>query len=70
MKLEDLMMRSLCAACMLVCVLVLGAMLLATPPVLADSNPQLADHDPSIASVCALPPDAVVCLSNRAPRRS
>lgn len=61
MKLEDLMLRSLCVACMLVCVLVLGAMLLATPSALADSGPQLADHA-ATTSLCALPPDAVMCL--------
>ncbi|MEW9571852.1 hypothetical protein ABQJ54_08815 [Rhodanobacter sp. Si-c] len=61
MKYENLMLSGLFVACLLVCTLVLGAMLKATP-----SSVQLATT--SISSVllaapaqCALPADGVIC---------
>lgn len=62
MKHEDLMLRSLFVACLLVCALVLGTMLKTTP-----SSAQLAPTG-SVASAllaspthCALPADGVIC---------
>jgi hypothetical protein len=62
MKYEDLMLRSLFVACLLVCALVLGSMLKTFP-----SSAQLAGTG-NIASVllaspaqCALPADGVIC---------
>jgi hypothetical protein len=65
MKFEALMLRGLFVACLLVCGLVLGAMVNASPEAIrlaaAGSAGQLI-----APTACALPPDGVVCprLSN------
>ena len=60
MKFETLMLRGLFVACLLVCGLVLGAMVNASPEAIrlaaAGSAGQLI-----APTVCALPPDGVVC---------
>jgi hypothetical protein len=61
MKLEAFLLRGLFVACLLVCGLVLGAMVNASPDAIrlaaAGSAGQLIA--PTVA--CALPPDGVVC---------
>ena len=61
MKLETLMLRGLFVACLLVCTLVLGAMLSASP-----QSVQLASSGHlgmllNTPGSCMLPPDGVVC---------
>jgi len=61
MKLETLMLRGLFVACLLVCTLVLGAMLSASP-----QSVQLASSGHlgmllNAPGSCMLPPDGVVC---------
>lgn len=61
MKLETLMLRGLFVACLLVCTLVLGAMLSASP-----QSVQLASNGHlgmllNAPATCMLPPDGVVC---------
>ncbi|HEX5305898.1 MAG TPA: hypothetical protein VFW82_07430 [Dyella sp.] len=65
MKLELLLLRGLFVACLTVCGLVVGAMLVQTPPAVRlagakASAPVLGMLVPS-PSGCALPPDGVVC---------
>jgi hypothetical protein len=56
MKLENLLLRSLFAACLLVCGLIMAAMLFTPGPV------QLAGGaDNGKVGTCMLPPDGVVC---------
>lgn len=64
MKLESLLLRGLFVACLTVCGLIVGAMLVQTPPAvrLAGSRavaPVVGMLMP--ATGCALPPDGVVC---------
>lgn len=63
MKFETLMLRSLFVACLLVCGLVLGAMVNASPQAIrlaaAGTAGQLIATP--TATACALPPDGVVC---------
>ncbi len=63
MKFENLVLRCLFLACLAVCGLIFGAMLIAVPP----PGVQLAAHTRVSAillaspSTCALPPDGVIC---------
>jgi hypothetical protein len=60
MKFETLMLRGLFVACLLVCGLVLGAMVNASPQAIRLAAAGSAV--PLIApTACALPPDGVVC---------
>ncbi|MGA0587958.1 hypothetical protein ACO2Q2_12625 [Dyella sp. KRB-257] len=64
MKLESLLLRGLFVACLTVCGLIVGAMLVQTPPAvrLAGSSAAVPVVGMLIpASGCALPPDGVVC---------
>jgi hypothetical protein len=62
MKLETLMLRGLLVACLLVCVLVMGAMLgTSTQPVSLASTGKLGVLLLSAPGSCMLPPDGVVC---------
>ena len=59
MKYENLMLSGLFVVCLLVCTLVLGAMLKATP-----SSVQLAAAGNTLLAApvqCALPADGVIC---------
>ena len=59
MKYENLMLSGLFVVCLLVCTLVLGAMLKATPP-----SVQLAAAGSALLAApapCALPADGVIC---------
>ncbi len=59
MQLETLMLRSLGIACVVVCALVLGAMLVGNPAGPVGTTLAAA---PSITSACPTPPDAVLCV--------
>ncbi len=63
MKFESLMLRCLFVACLVVCGLIFGAMLTATPPSeqLAASGSRISAILLAAPSSCALPPDGVVC---------
>ncbi|OZB61496.1 MAG: hypothetical protein B7X39_01565 [Lysobacterales bacterium 14-68-21] len=66
MKLESLLLRGLFVACLTVCGLIVGAMLLKTPTAVrlatdATATPTLGTALIVPASQCALPPDGVVC---------
>ncbi len=66
MKLESLLLRSLFVACLTVCGLVIGAMLVKTPSAVrlatdAAAAPVMGAALIAPASHCALPPDGVVC---------
>lgn len=62
MKLETLMLRTLFVICLLVCGLVLGAMLNASPPaVRLASTGSVGALLLTAPSACMLPPDGVVC---------
>ena len=63
MKFETMMLRTLFAACLLVCGLVLGAMLLPTPhAVQLAANGTVGALLLATPSACMLPVDGVVCL--------
>jgi hypothetical protein len=65
MKLESLLLRSLFVACLTVCGLVVGAMLVRTPPAVRLATDAAAAPAMGLliapAGHCALPPDGVVC---------
>lgn len=63
MKLESLLLRGLFVACLTVCGLIVGAMLLQTPPAVRLAGNAVAPVVGMLipASSCALPPDGVVC---------
>jgi hypothetical protein len=65
MKLESLLLRGLFVACLTVCGLIVGAMLLQTPPAVRLATDAAANPAMGLlivpASHCALPPDGVVC---------
>ena len=63
MKLESLLLRGLFVACLTVCGLIVGAMLVQTPPAvrLAGSTAAPVVGMLMSATGCALPPDGVVC---------
>ncbi|HEU4669786.1 MAG TPA: hypothetical protein VFR91_03730 [Dyella sp.] len=66
MKLESLLLRGLFVACLTVCGLVVGAMLVRTPSAVrlahdSAAAPTLGTALIVPASQCALPPDGVVC---------
>jgi hypothetical protein len=63
MKLENLLLRSLFAACLLVCGLIMAAMLFTPGPVQLAGG---ADNGKvgvlmAVPGTCMLPPDGVVC---------
>lgn len=63
MQLETFILRSLFAACMLVCSLVLGAMIYAKPAQ-ATATTQDQSTTSTLAAApanCSLPPDGVIC---------
>lgn len=64
MKFESILLRGLFVACLTVCGLIVGAMLVQTPPaVRLASGSALVPAVGLIAPAngCALPPDGVVC---------
>jgi len=61
MKFEALMLRSLFVACLLVCGLVLGAMVNASPDAIRIAAAGSAGQLIAAPVACALPPDGVVC---------
>jgi hypothetical protein len=66
MKLESMLLRGLFIACLTVCGLIVGAMLVQTPPAVrlaasAVGNPTLGLIAAPAGNGCALPPDGVVC---------
>ncbi|MBD8882166.1 MULTISPECIES: hypothetical protein [Rhodanobacter] len=62
MKYENLMLRSLFVACLLVCTLVLGAMLKSFPaPAGMASSGTVANALLASPAQCALPADGVIC---------
>jgi hypothetical protein len=65
MNLETLMLRSLFAACLLVCGLILGAMIVPSAPVQlagsASDNGAVTGSLLLAPGVCMLPPDGVIC---------
>jgi hypothetical protein len=63
MKFETLLLHGLFAACLVVCVLTLGAMLTAAPTVAAPgTNGSLVATLLAAPAHCALPADGVICL--------
>jgi hypothetical protein len=63
MKLESLLLRGLFVACLTVCGLIVGAMLVQTPPAVRLAGSAVAPVVGMVvpATGCALPPDGVVC---------
>ena len=64
MKLESLLLRGLFVACLTVCGLIVGAMLVQTPPAVRLAGSHVATPVVGMlmpATGCALPPDGVVC---------
>lgn len=61
MKFEALMLRSLFVACLLVCGLVLGAMVNASPDAVRLAAAGSAVHLIASPAACALPGDDLVC---------
>lgn len=62
MKFEALMLRGLFGACLLVCALVLGAMVNATPEAIRlAASGSAGQLTPAARAQCLLPPDGVVC---------
>jgi hypothetical protein len=63
MKLESLLLRGLFVACLTVCGLIVGAMLVQTPPAVRLAGSAVVPVVGMVvpASGCALPPDGVVC---------
>ena len=61
MKFEALMLRGLFVACLLVCGLVLGAMVSASPDAIRLAAAGSAGQLIATPIACALPPDGVVC---------
>lgn len=61
MKFEAFMLRGLFVACLVVCGLVLGAMVNATPDAVRLAAAGSAVPLIAAPTACALPPDGVVC---------
>jgi len=62
MKFETLILRSLFLACFVVCGLIFGAMVTAQPSMLQlATNHGVSTILPTAPTVCALPPDGVLC---------
>ncbi|WP_430391753.1 hypothetical protein [Dyella sp. 20L07] len=61
MKFETLMLRGLFVACLLVCGLVLGAMVNASPEAVRLAAAGSAGQLIATPVTCSLPPDGVVC---------
>jgi hypothetical protein len=61
MKFEALMLRGLFVACLLVCGLVLGAMVTASPDAIRLAAAGSAGQLIASPVACSLPPDGVVC---------
>ena len=62
MKFESLMLRGLFVVCLLVCGLVLGAMVTASPDAVRLAAAGSAGQSLIAApTTCALPPDGIVC---------
>lgn len=62
MNVEALLLRGLFAACLLVCGLVLGAMIHASPDAIRlAASGSAGQLSPAARASCLLPPDGVVC---------